>query len=181
MNIFVMLLSFIVTVIITYFNKDIFFTINFALIILLYISLLMFFKSFMTYFSFEALDKVNLLINNRKIRDHFRDALNKNRELIHIYNRFRKDFILLTLKNAHLTLLVSSFSKNKQIFDNTLKELEIMGVTSDIINKFGNLVNLINLIEAKKVEIIIQENNKKKKILFKEIQEETLEKTKKSS
>ena len=169
MNIFAMLLSFIATIIITYFNKDIFFTINFALIILLYISLLMFFKSFMIYFSFEALDKVNLISNNKKLRLKIKEVIDKNRSVIHIYNNLRKDYILLTLRNAHLTLLTASLTKNKEVFERTVKDLEVIGITEQIINKHGNLLNLIALIESKKVEIIVQEEKDGNKISFKEI------------
>ena len=157
MNIFAMLLSFIATIVITYFNKDIFFTVNFALIILLYISLLMFFKSFMIYFSFEALDKVNLISNNKKLRLKIQEVIEKNRKVIHIYNALRKDYILLTLRNAHLTLLTASLTKNKEVFERTVKDLEVIGITEQIINKHGNLLNLIDLIESKKIEISFKE------------------------
>lgn len=169
MNIFAMLFSFIGTMIITYFNKDIFFTINFALIILLYISMLMFFKSFMSYFSFESLDKTTLVLNNKKLMKKINEIIKKNHEVINMYNSLRTEYIILTLKNAHLALLSSSLTNNKNAFEKTIKELESIGITTKSIEKFGNLLNLINLIETKKVEIVITESKSGNKISFNKI------------
>ena len=169
MSIFPMLLSFVCTMIIIYFNQDIFFTINFALILLLYISIVMFFNNFMTYFSFEALAKFDLVSKNKKLVLKIKEVINKNRKVIHIYNVLRKDYILLTLKNAHLTLLTASLTKNKELFERTIKDLETIGITKSIIDKYNNLPNLISLIESKKIEIIIHEEKDGNKISFKEI------------
>lgn len=157
---FSILFSLLITFIIVFYNFSIINTINFTLISLLLISLTNFLSCFISFFSYES-------IENRDLKTKIKDCIFKNRKLLKNNNEMRHDLILQNLKNAHLTLVISSLTKNNEIFIRTTKELESLGLTSEVFKKYKDLITLINLIEAKKVEIII--SNKDQKLIFKDI------------
>ena len=121
----------------------------------------------MSYFSYESLEKTQIMTNIYKQKLKIKDCIEKNRKLIKINNDLRHDLILQNLKNAHLTLVISSLTKNNEIFIKTVNELETLGLTQDVFSKYKDLITLINLIESKKVEMIISTEDQKLK--FKDI------------
>lgn len=167
---FSIIFSLIITFIFLYFNFDIIKSINFTLMALFYISILNFLKCFMSYFSFESIEKTKILLNNKELTSKIKECINKNKKLIKNNNDIRKDLVLQNLKNAHLTLVIASLTKNNEIFTKTINELATIGIDSKVLKKYENLLNLINLIEAKKVEIVILCEDKK--LIFKDISED---------
>ena len=160
------ILSLIIVFVIVFSNFKIIESINFSLIVIFYMSLLNFLKAIGSNFNYKLFIKADVFKKNHELSLKIKEIFQKNRALIKNNNGLRRDLILQNLKNAHLTLVISSLTKNDIVFNNTIKELENLGITNELMSKYKNLLNLITLIDEDKVEMIVL--GEEKKLIFKE-------------